>query len=586
MQIVGGPSIFDGLPSDELDEELERLERRQFTAGQVMIAAGDRSHRLLVIQSGLADVIVTDRHGVEHRVGGAEPGSVLGEMAMMTNEPAAVTVRAVSEVDAIVLEPADFERMAVRFPQVYRNLGTILARKLQRADRLAAGDTPGVLVHLRDYGGPPLAAYALACSIAWHTRESVLLLARGAERYRELEPLVGTHRTLVGIDRADVLLEDVGEEQAFRDTVSNHFSRYATVVVLDLPGEVTLYTSVPLDLVPAGSPRPNADVLALRAWSAPGAVSAAPDCTYDVPALAAADETSLRDGLLPTATPAGKAVGRLAREVSGLTVGIALGSGSMRGYAHFGILKGLENAGLEVDYAAGTSVGAAAASLHLMGKTPAEGVAILDQFADQMFRFTLRGRWLLSNAGIRSLLKKVAGDTRIQDLPKPLGIVAADVDSHAEVVIRSGLVWQAVLASISIPGVYAAQRMGAYTLVDGGVVNPVPTSVAADMGAGVVLGVRLVSPREQLDRFAEAMPAKGRPPSAVAVLLRAIDMMQSRLDHDTTGIATVAIVPAFEHVPTAKLRHFKDGHAYFETGLQAAEAALPRIAAALPWLRP
>src|SRR5258705_206997 len=125
MQAVGEPSIFAGLPPQELDEELQRLERRQYEPGSALIAAGERDHRLLLLERGLADVLVVDRHGVEHRVGGAEPGSVLGEMALMTNQPAACTVRAVTEVEAIVLTPDDFERVAGRFPQVYRNLGTI-----------------------------------------------------------------------------------------------------------------------------------------------------------------------------------------------------------------------------------------------------------------------------------------------------------------------------------------------------------------------------------------------------------------------------------------------------------------------------
>ena len=206
MQVISGPSIFDGLPPEELDEELQRLERRRFEPGSVMIAAGDRDHRLLLVEHGLADVLVVDRHGVEHRVGGAEPGSVLGEMALMTNEPAACTVRAVTDVEAIVLEPDDFERIAGRFPQVYRNLGAILAHKLSRADRLAAGETPGVLVHIRDRGGPPLAAYALACSIAWHTRENVLLLARDPDRYGELAQFAG-ESALARSERADVQLE-------------------------------------------------------------------------------------------------------------------------------------------------------------------------------------------------------------------------------------------------------------------------------------------------------------------------------------------------------------------------------------------
>ena len=209
-----------------------------------------------------------------------------------------------TDVEALVLEPADFERVAARFPQVYRNLGTILAHKLARADRLAAGDAPGVLVHLRDHGGPPLAAYALACSIAWHTRENVLLLARDPERYRELAPFAGARRRARG--RRPRRRDARGGRRragAPRRRRASLFARYATIVVLDRPAEAQLHTAVAVDLV-AG--RLGARPTRARSPSAPGRsrrdAAAVPDRIYDVPALAAADQAALRDGLLPDAT--------------------------------------------------------------------------------------------------------------------------------------------------------------------------------------------------------------------------------------------------------------------------------------------
>ncbi|HEY4346682.1 MAG TPA: patatin-like phospholipase family protein [Gaiellaceae bacterium] len=582
MQALGGPPIFEGIPPDELDQILERLERRRFEAGSVMIAAGDRSHRLFLIEHGLADVFVCDRHGVEHVVGGADTGSVLGEMALLRNEPAACTVRAATEVDAVVIEPDEFERIAGRFPLVYRNLGTVLADKLASANRLAAGEQPGLLIHLRDHDGPALGAWALACSIAWHTRESVILLARDRDRYGELEEIA---RSCKG-GHVELRIEAAGDEDTLGDALETLYERLATVIVLDRPGRSTLPAATPVDLIVSGGPRPDESVLSLRAWVPDARGDPVTTGVYDLPPLGARDTDMLRKGLLPTDTPTGRAAGRLARRLTKLTVGLALGSGSMRGYAHFGVLKGLEHAGIDIDFAAGSSVGSAAAGLHAMGKTPEQGVEILDQFAERMFRVTVPGRGLLSSHGIRNLLRKTAGDIQIQDLTMPLAIVAADVENHAEVVIRRGLLWQAVLASISIPGIYAAQRMGKYTLVDGGVVNPVPASVAAEMGADIVLAVRLLPPRGRLGQAAEAIAAEGRPPSAVAVIMSAIDIMQAHLPHETPGVSTVSIVPEFEHMPPGKLRHFGDGRRFVETGLQAVEAAMPRMAALLPSLRP
>ena len=158
----------------------------------------------------------------------------------------------------------------------------------------------------------------LGCSIAWHTREKVLLLVCDPERHAELEPFAGTSDGPGGVERAHVRLDEPREEPALRDEVGNLFARYATVVVLDRPGRARLGDGVAVDFVPDGSPRPDAAALALRAWAPAGSVTAAPDCIYDVPALGTADHAALHDGLLPTRSPAGRAVGRLAREVTGL----------------------------------------------------------------------------------------------------------------------------------------------------------------------------------------------------------------------------------------------------------------------------
>ena len=88
-------------------------------------------------------------------------------------------------------------------------------------------------------------------------------------------------------------------------------------------------------------------------------------------------------------------------------------------------------------------------------------------------------------------LRRIGGRARIEDLPVPLGVVAADILQGREIVFRSGLLWRAVLASGSMPIVYPAQRIGPHVLVDGGIVNPVPASVVSAMGADMTVGVRL-----------------------------------------------------------------------------------------------
>ena len=143
----------------------------------------------------------------------------------------------------------------------------------------------------------------------------------------------------------------------------------------------------------------------------------------------------------------------------------------------------------------------------------------------------------------------------------------------------------ALLAATAIPGIYPAIRLGGHTLVDGGVVDPVPAGVVEAMGADVVIAVRLgthaANPVHGL-----SVETSGPIPSALNVLHRAIDLMQTRIGMDVGSVPGVTITPEFAELPGGHLRHFRLGRRYIESGEAAAEAALPQMAALLPWLRP
>ncbi len=140
-----------------------------------------------------------------------------------------------------------------------------------------------------------------------------------------------------------------------------------------------------------------------------------------------------------------------------------------------------------------------------------------------------------------------------------------------------------MLTSVSIPGIYPASSIGGAMLVDGGVLNPVPANVVSHMGAGVVIAVRLGSRQLEADYDLEAVPAMGTPPTATNVLMRSIEIMQSRIDGEAPEGTVVTVTPMSD-LMGPKLRDFAAGRRYIADGAAAAEAALPRVTAALPWL--
>ena len=151
------------------------------------------------------------------------------------------------------------------------------------------------------------------------------------------------------------------------------------------------------------------------------------------------------------------------------------------------------------------------------------------------FKLGLSTASVLSNNGLRASLQVVGQDKRIENLQTPLAITAADITSGREIVFRRGMLWPAVLASMALPGVYPPQCIGPYTLVDGGVLNPVPSNVAAEMGADTVIAMRLIGPLGPAKDYPESREAAGRVPTMLHTITRSIEMMQSKISFDTRG---------------------------------------------------
>jgi NTE family protein len=224
------------------------------------------------------------------------------------------------------------------------------------------------------------------------------------------------------------------------------------------------------------------------------------------------------------------------------------------------------------------------AGCYALGFDIEQSTEIMDRLGVLAYRPRLPIRSLLSATRLRRGISSICGDVRIEDLPVPLALTAADISSGQEIVFRRGLLWPAIIASMAIPGAFPAVRIGRHTVVDGGVSSPVPNNVVAEMGADVVVGVRLMQATASRTEV-NAVAPRGRSPSIFYTIMRSIDMMQSRIAAETAATATILITPMeteFERVP---LRRWTAARQYIALGEAAAEAALPRLAAALPWMR-
>lgn len=254
-------------------------------------------------------------------------------------------------------------------------------------------------------------------------------------------------------------------------------------------------------------------------------------------------------------------------------IGLALGGGVVRGCAHIGALRALEEAGIPVDYLAGTSSGALIGSLHAGGLN----WRVIEELVSTTGWFDLaepcwpRGAFLTSRR-MRAFLDRHIGPVGFDDLRLPFVAVAADANRGQEVLLRQGRVADAVRASTAIPGVFRPVEFEGRTLLDGVLVNNVPANVVRSMGADLVIAVDVTS----------YALTSGAPRSTAEAMMRAVDIMARQTVSASLEWADVIIRP-----PVGDLNgfSFRSAPEFVRRGYQAAREALPQVLARLAELR-
>lgn len=255
-------------------------------------------------------------------------------------------------------------------------------------------------------------------------------------------------------------------------------------------------------------------------------------------------------------------------------LGLALGGGAARGFAHVGVIQVLEQNGIRPDLVAGTSAGSLVAALYASGMNGAE----LERAALSMEEATLtdwtlpiNGRGVLKGDALARYVRQAVNGRLIEQMALPLGILATDLGSGQGTLFRRGDAALAVRASSAVPGVFTPVAIAGREFVDGGLVAPVPVSQARAMGAEVVLAVDI-----------SADPEGNNANGMLQVLLQTTAIMgQSINRHELKG-ADVVLRPALSGVGSAD---FSARQRSIAAGRAAMLAALPRLKAEMAKLR-
>ncbi|MES1979103.1 MAG: patatin-like phospholipase family protein, partial [Pseudomonadota bacterium] len=170
-------------------------------------------------------------------------------------------------------------------------------------------------------------------------------------------------------------------------------------------------------------------------------------------------------------------------------IGLALGGGAARGFAHVGVIAVLEEAGLKPQLVVGTSAGSLVAALYASGKTSAQlqqTALNMEEVAITDWMLPILGRGMFRGDALARYVNDLVASKPIEGMPMPLGIVATDLNSGQAVLFQRGDTGTAVRASSAVPAVFVPVKINGREYVDGGLVSPVPVRYARQMGADVV----------------------------------------------------------------------------------------------------
>ena len=520
----------DGIAALERDADWIELRR-----GDVLVRQGDEGDRAFVLLAGRLQAVREREDGSSNVVGDVAVGETVGEMSIFTGEPRSATVRAVRDSLLLALPRTAIERLLAAGPDAVGHVMRVQMARVRRANegaRLRAPITNIAVVPLDD-----------RVEAATFCRQLVAALtAFGTVEHLDAERLDARFGRPGLADSPDG-----GPNAAHLTAWLNEVERTARFVIHETsarrPGWVARSASRADLIVLLGRGGGDPAVSAFeRAVAAAEGDCPAPRFLVllhedDSPPLRTAAwlQARILSRHLHVRRSRPDDVARVARFIAGRAVGVVLGAGGARGFAHIGLLRALQERRIAIDMVGGTSMGASIAAQHAMGWSPQRIVETADRVWNHMRphkEYTLPLLSVLRGRRSRQCAELMYGDVRIEDLWVPFFCVSSDLTNASMFVHRSGSLLDAITASSSPPVVSVPTCVDGHLLSDGSLFNTLPVDLARDNGSGLVIASRVSVAQDKEFLFDSVPPLRQvlrhkllrrpvRYPNLLSVLLRA-----------------------------------------------------------------
>lgn len=498
-------SLFQKLDTEGLLSVVQASEIENFPANTDIIKQGDHGDKVYVVLEGQVEAYVINKEGREVILAVIEKGNYFGELAIFFQGVRTSSVRSKSACKLLTLTKSKFDKLLDQHASISRALNMILSQRL--------GQTLNLITEKKEN-----------TIIAMLTNDSSLPRAKHFESY---------------------------------------FKKISSKSVLIIDGDITKDTFFNLN----NQHENHFIIFRIN--------SLAPDFLLQRVNYFINFIEHKKDHIYLPQDVTDWKIENTVRKITKKTIGIALCSGGAPGAAQFGVLKVLHAAGIPLDYIVGTSVGAIAGGSYAFGHPMEKVVAQLHEIFNQsswvsslnLLRYlSLNFSGILKNTFYKKILENYFGESLVEEAALPFAAVASDLFSGKTVILKSGKMIDAVIASNAAPVIFEPVRKGAQLLIDGVATMPLPIQelIAAN------IDIKIAVPIPQLDLTVSLK----KNPKLLSVFLRSRSMMAEQITQSTTALADVIISPEVKGIG---MDDWKKLSYIIEAGETAATLALKRI---------
>ncbi|HEY5319051.1 MAG TPA: DHA2 family efflux MFS transporter permease subunit [Solirubrobacteraceae bacterium] len=494
-ELLAAVPLFAELDPGVRDSLAERCDRIRVTVGDWLFRQGDPADALYIVLTGRLEVVYESPSGASERLRDLGRGSIVGELALLSQSGRSASVRCRRDAELLRLSRERFTAMLEHSPGFGAAVSRVLGAQLQRSRGLdaepAGGAATVAIVALTAAAANGGVELVLTRELTRLSRVAHLDLPTTSELGGGVEPALALAPLLERLEREHDLVVVSTTREGSPDWTATCVRQADRVLLLVAEAPVAPEVpGVPLSLLR------GCDVALLGPSEQPG-----------IRVLLGALEPRSTHRILGASF--GADVARLARRLTGRSVGLVLSGGGARGFAHIGVIEELLAAGIVIDRIGGASMGAFIGALLAGGMDAAEiDARCYEEWVRRspLGDYRLPRHSLLRGTRARAMLERSLPGS-IEDLPRSYYCVSADLIAAELVVHRRGQLASAVAASMCIPGIFPPVALGGRLLVDGGVLDNLPVSMMAAAAEGPVIASDVNEPEQRVLAPGEVLPA-------------------------------------------------------------------------------